>query len=175
MNKISFGGIAQVISICSLLLLMPLPYLSSQEMTGDQQFPYTLGAGAELNQNTRKGFAFSYGAAVDRIIAYMNGDGVLLAGVRGFMITDFTSIKATEADVYIRLNTFKLGPGKFFGQLSWGYAGYQEESIDAQTMLMDFTLGYRAFLGGFYAEPYLRCGFPFRMAFGLLAGHRFSF
>jgi hypothetical protein len=92
------------------------------------------------------------------------------------MITDFNSIAGTEADLYIRLNLFNLGPSEVFTQLSWGYASYKEDEINAQTMLADFTLGYRVFfLGGFYAEPYVRTGFPLRLGFGIMAGHRFAF
>ena len=153
-------------------LLAPLSPIAAE----DQLFPYTLGVGAEANQNTREGLAFSYGAALDRHLAYTNGKSMLLVGVKGYMLTDFNSISGTEADVYLRLNAFWLGPGSFFGQLSWGFSGYKEDDIDVKTMLADFTIGYRFFfLGGFYAEPYFRAGFPFRIGFGVMAGHRFAF
>jgi hypothetical protein len=162
---------------CVLLLTMALSPIAAQEKTNDQFYPYTLGAGMEMNQNTRSNFAMNYGAAIDRFVAYnKNGGGMILAGLKGYMITDLFSITGAEADIYVRLNLFNLGPGVVFTQLGWGYADYREEEIYAQTMLADFTIGYRVFFAnGFYAEPYFRTGFPLRMGFGIMAGHRFAF
>ena len=162
---------------CILLLFaLALSPMAAQDKTNDEFYPYSLGAGGEANQSTRVGFALGYGAAIDRYIAYVEGNGILLAGLKGYLLTDFASISGAEADVYIRLNMFRLGRGAFFSQLSWGYTSYKEDDIHAQTLLADFTLGYRGFFSnGFYIEPYFRAGFPFRMAFGLMAGHRFAF
>jgi len=159
----------------SLFLLSPSP-LSAQEKTNDEIYPYALGGGAEVNLNTREGIAMGYGAAVDRYISYAGGKGILLAGVKASMQTDFGGISGTEAGAYLRLNLLEAGPGFFFSQLGWGYSTYREDAITANAMLMDFTLGYRGFfLNGFYFEPYFRTGFPFRMGFGLMAGHWFAF
>ena len=163
---------------CSLMFFfLALSSVAAQEKTDDQFYPYTLGVGAEASQNTRKWFALDYGAMVDRFIAYReDGRGLLLAGIRGYMITDLKSISGTEAALFLRVNMFRIGPGSIYSQLSWGFSSYREDTIEARTLLADFTIGYRAFfLDGFYVEPYFRSGFPFRMAFGLMAGHRFTF
>jgi hypothetical protein len=162
---------------CALLFALVLSPVAAQEEPNIQFYPYSLGAGIEMNQNTRSGFAMNYGAAIDRYVAYnTNGSGLLLLGLKGYMITDLNSIVGTEADIYVRLNLFNLGPGAVFTQLGLGYVTYQEEEINARTLLADFSLGYRVFFaGGFYAEPYFRTGFPLRMGFGIMAGHRFAF
>ena len=157
--------------------LLPLAaQQGGQVLPPDIQWPYTLGGGAEININTRAGAAMGYGASVDRIFAYHGDTGIFLVGAKGSMETDFNGISGTEADIYIRLNLFRLGPGSFFTQLTWGYATYREVDMAPQTMLADITVGYRVFfLKGFYVEPYFRAGFPFLIGGGLMAGHRFSF
>jgi hypothetical protein len=92
------------------------------------------------------------------------------------MGTDFQGVAVTEAGLYLRLNLVKVGPGRFFTQLGWGISSYQEDENQRQSMSLDYSLGYRFFfLGGFYAEPYFRTGFPLRLGIGLAAGHWFDF
>jgi hypothetical protein len=135
-------------------------------------YPYTLGAGAEVNQNTRESTALGYGVALDRTL----GSERFLAGLRGFMDNDYSGISAVEGEFYLRLNLIKLGPGWAFSQLGWGFVSFREEENQVQNMLLDFTMGYRLFfLGGFYVEPYIRTGFPVRLGAGIMAGHWFDF
>jgi hypothetical protein len=132
-----------------------------------------MGAGAEMNLNTRNGPALGYGAAVDRTIG---SSGLIAAGLRAALETDFSGVSGTEANLYFRLYLYKRDFGGLYTQLGWGYSAYREDLINAQTMLLDFTAGYRVFfLGGFYVEPYFRTGFPFRLGVGLMAGHWFDF
>jgi hypothetical protein len=156
------------------LLLAKGPVLYAQE--AGQEYPYSLGGGAEMNLNSREGAALGYGAALDRHIGYIGDQSILLAGVKAALNTNFSGINGSEVDVYLRLYVFKYGFSGAFTQLGWGYASYREDVINAQTMLMEFTVGWRQFfLDGFYVEPYFRTGFPYRIAVGLMAGHWFDF
>jgi hypothetical protein len=177
MKKLQYTRLAGGFLSCALFFVLALSPALAREKTNAQFYPYALGAGMEMNQNTRSGFAMNYGMVIDRYVAYnKKGGGMILAGLKGYMITDLNSIAGTEADVYVRLNLFHLGPGAVFTQLGWGYAIYNEEEINAHVLLADFTVGYRIFFaGGFYAEPYFRTGFPLKMGFGIIAGHRFAF
>jgi|GEM_PF-1382558 len=150
--------------------------LTAEEVSNDRAYPYSLGGGVEMNLNTREGAAMGYGAALDRYFIYAEDKGLLRAGVRFAMQSDFDGISATEGDIFVRYNLLRLGPGDIFTQLSWGFSSYREDEIMANTMLTGFSAGYRFyFLGGFYVEPYIRTGFPFLFGTGVMAGHWFSF
>ena len=162
--------------LCSFFLAIGVSSLVARDIAGDRAYPYSLGAGLEMNLNTREGLAMGYGAGLDRYFLYIKDRGVLLAGVKAAMETDFSGISGTEVDLYLRMNLFKLGPGSIFTQVSWGFCSYAEDEIQVRTMHTDFTVGYRFFfLRGFYIEPYVRTGFPFIFGAGIMAGHWFSF
>jgi hypothetical protein len=92
------------------------------------------------------------------------------------MTTDFQGVSATEAALYLRLYLFKPAAGGLFTQFGWGFASFREDENQRQGMLVDLTLGYRLYVyKGFYAEPYIRTGFPLRFGAGLTAGHWFDF
>jgi hypothetical protein len=127
---------------------------------------------AESNLNTREGFALNYGISADRVVL----SEYLLAGLRGAMSTDFQGVSGTEAALYLRLYVFKPDAGGAFAQFGWGFASFREDEVQRQRMLVDAVLGYRwFFFKGFYAEPYVRVGFPLRFGMGIAAGHWFDF
>ncbi|MDR1785339.1 MAG: hypothetical protein LBR23_02570 [Spirochaetaceae bacterium] len=172
--KISCYGI---VLLCALLSLAVSP-AGAQEKTAktDVDFPYTLGAAMELNMFTREGSSFGYGAALDRYII----PGYILGGLRGVLSVSGDAINTTEAEVYLRLNMAKIDVpiigGYVFSQFAWGFTSLREETNTLYTFSLNYTLGYRAFfLGGFYVEPYVRAGYPVRMAAGVSAGHWFNF
>jgi hypothetical protein len=147
------------------------PALGAQEKSREQ-FPYTLGGGIEYGLNTRENFALGYTAALDRFFF----TPIFSAGIRGTMYDDFKSVTSSEAELTMRLSLFKIGPGEIYTQLGWGWAFYREDERQMNTYIMDASLGYRFFfLGGFYAEPFIRGGYPFELSVGILAGHWFSF
>ena len=143
---------------------------------GWDSFPYSLGAGVEYGNNTRTDYALGYSVAIDRYIY----NRYTAFGIRGTMYNDFTSITASEAELLLRLYFLDAGHGAFFGQLGFGAAFYREEDRQVNTYIMDFTAGYRFYVQeglskGFYVEPYVRTGYPFKWGFGLFIGHWFNF
>jgi hypothetical protein len=97
-------------------------------------------------------------------------------GIRGSMDRDYHTISNFGAAACIRLYPFKLGPGGVFAQFSFGLGSWQEDDRRETTFVTDWAAGFQYFfLGGFYAEAYVRSGFPSQWAFGILAGHLFTF
>jgi hypothetical protein len=153
------------------VLILCAAGIGAQEKNRDS-FPYTLGAGIEFGLNTRENFAIGYTAALDRVIY----NSPVSAGLRGTMYNDLNSVTATEAELTLRLNLFKLWRGEFFTQLGWGWAFYREDDNTVNTFILDVVLGYRFyFFGGFYVEPFIRGGYPYQINVGILGGHWFSF
>ena len=172
-NRLPLTKTALFFLLFFLLSVLPL---AARDADSDRTFPYSLGVGIESNLNTREGAAMGYGAVLDRYFIYSGDRGILRAGLKFAMQTDFAGITGTEASLFARLNLVRLGPGDIFTQIGFGFGSYREDEITANTMLSEFTVGYRFyFLGGFYVEPYLRTGFPFLLGGGVMAGHWFSF
>jgi hypothetical protein len=147
-------------------------FAAAQETEEWKQFPYALGAGVEMNMNTREGWGQGFVAAIDRHLF----DKHLLVGIRGGMGTDYHGISSTEGGLYVRLYPYKLGLGGAFTQFGWGLTSFQEDNNNPITALFDFSTGFRFFfLKGFYAEAYVRTGYPMQWGFGALGGHRFNF
>ena len=177
------------IAFFSLVIILSAGFLFAQETDlpidlpvndgsarNTETFPYSLGLGAELAANTREKVAIGYSATFDR---YLNNP-IVAVGVKGTLYNDFNSITSTEIEVYPRLYFADLGYGAFFGQLGFGAAFYHEEDRQRVTYIMDFVLGYRfyiqkSFLRGFYVEPFVRSGYPFKWSAGLFAGHWLNF
>jgi hypothetical protein len=163
--------------LCALLFFMVslgAVSLSAQQQPEEewQRFPYALGAGMEMNMNTRGGWSQGYMAAIDRHLF----DKHLLVGLRGIMNTDYQGISNMEGVLFLRLYPYKLNLGGAFTQLGWGVSSFQEDDNKPLVMLFDFAAGFRFFfLKGFYAEACVRTGFPFQWGLGVLGGHRFSF
>ena len=174
MKRANFLSPLKYLFPCFLFfLVLGLSSLAAQD---DRTFPWSLGAGLEVNLNTREGMAMGYGAGLDRYFFYDGDRGVFRAGVKAVMHTDFDSITGMEADLYARVNILRIWRGDIFTQLSWGVATFREDALTANTMLMDFTAGYRfTLVRGFYLEPYVRTGFPFLFGGGITAGHRLAF
>ena len=141
------------------------------------EFPWTLGAAAEYGLDTREGFAPGYGIVIDRYLFSPH----LALGLRGTMYNNSQTVRSTEALVTLRLYAPEINIERlyFFAQLGFGFAAYREESRDINTYLMDLTAGFRlhgkGFFNRFYVEPFVRTGFPFMFAGGIIAGRRFNF
>jgi hypothetical protein len=137
-----------------------------------QRYPYSLGAGLEMNMATREGWAQGYSVILDRHFF----DEHFVMGLRGTMNSDYDSISNLEGSLFARLYPYKLGLGGAFVQLGWGASSFQEDELQPLVVLLDGAAGFRFyFLQGFYTEAYVRAGYPTQWAFGLLGGHRFSF
>jgi hypothetical protein len=144
----------------------------AQEEKEWERYPYTLGGGLEMNMNSRSGWAQGYSVIMDRHLF----DEHFTAGVRGTMNSDYKGITNLEGTLFARLFPFKMGLGGAFVQLGWGITSFTEDELRPLTFTFDFSAGFRYFfLKGFYAEAYIRTGYPVQWAGGILGGHRFSF
>jgi hypothetical protein len=137
-----------------------------------ERFPYALGAGLEMNMNTKNGWARGMFAGLDR----HSFDKHLVLGLRGGMNDNLDGITDSEASLFLRLYLYKLGLGGAFTQIGYGISSFQEDELRRKAFLIDYSAGFRLFfLGGFYAELYVRSGYPFKWGAGIMTGHRFSF
>jgi hypothetical protein len=144
----------------------------AQEAPSWYRYPWSLGGGTELNQNAKSGWAQGYSLSFDRRFF----DHRFAVGLRGSMDRDYHTISTFGGGVYLRLFPLKIGPGGAFAQFGFGLGSWREDDRSEMTLVLDWTAGFQYFfLGGFYAEAYVRSGFPSQWAFGFLAGHLFTF
>jgi hypothetical protein len=144
----------------------------AQDGPGWHSYPWALGGGTEINQGSKTGWAQGYVLTVDRILF----DRRFAIGLRGSMDSDYRTISSFAGALSLRLYPFTLGPGGAFAQFGFGLGSWQEDGHSTLTAILDLTAGFRYFFsGGFYAEAYIRSGFPSQWALGILAGHSFTF
>jgi hypothetical protein len=135
-------------------------------------YPWALGGGIETNQGSKSGWAQGYILSLDRILF----DRRFAVGLRAFMDSDYRTVSTFGGILSLRVYPFTFGPGGAFAQFGFGAGSWQEDERRELTGLVDWAAGFRYFfLGGYYAEAYVRCGFPAQWAFGLTAGHSFTF
>jgi hypothetical protein len=134
--------------------------------------PWSIGGGTEINQNSKSGWAQGYAVTMDRRFF----DRRFAMGLKVSMDRDYRTISNISGAFSLRLYPVPIGPSGAFAQVSFGMGSWQEDDRTEITPIMDWSTGFRyLFLGGFYAEAYIRSGFPAQWAFGLLAGHSFTF
>jgi len=179
----------KLLLLTCVLILAFAGTLSAQEVSTQQEttpnneiqaykdFPWSLGASFEVNQNTRKDIATGYGLSIDRYL----GTPLVALGLRGNMYSDGAELSATEVLLHVRAYLPLTNSASLFAQLGFGASFYSEEGRNMNTYTMDFIAGSRiyltrgGFLRGFYVEPYLRVGFPFLFSGGIAVGHWFNF
>ena len=144
----------------------------AQEPPAWHAYPWSIGGGTEINQGAKAGWAQGYTLSLDRRFF----DRRFVVGIRGSMEQDYHTLSTFSGGGCLRLYPFSLGPGGAFAQFAFGLSSWQEDDRTKLTFVTDWTAGFRyCFLGGFYAEAYVRSGFPPQWAFGVLAGHMFKF
>jgi len=173
---LSFGGTLFAQEVATQQETTP-----NNEIQAYKDFPWSLGASFEVDQNTRENVAIGYGISIDRYL----GTPLVALGLRGNMYSDGAELSATEALLHVRaylpLTNSAAVSASLFAQLGFGASFYSEEGREMNTYTMDFIAGSRiyltrgGFLRGFYLEPYLRVGFPFLFSGGVAVGHWFNF
>jgi hypothetical protein len=153
-----------------------LPALSAGAQEAEapawQNYPWALGGGTEINQGSKTGWAQGFAFTADRVLF----DRRFAAGLRGSMDSDYRTISNFSGALSLRLYPFRFGPGGAFAQFGFGLGSWQEDDRRVITGTVDWTAGFRYFfLEGFYAEAYVRSGFPSQWAFGIIGGHSFTF
>jgi outer membrane protein OmpA-like peptidoglycan-associated protein len=150
-----------VVLLIVLLLAFPSFSVFSQDKgTG------SLGVLGEVNTNTRKGPSFAGGLSADYSFTSR-----FAAGLRADYGTDFHDVSAFEASVFGRYYFFTRP--YIFVQLGAGYVRLFEDDRYANTVLADGSAGLRFPIRRFYAETYLRFGWPVGFGGGLVLGYRF--
>jgi hypothetical protein len=144
----------------------------AEESPAWHRYPWSIGGGGELNQGSKSGWAQGYAVTLDRRLF----DRRFALGLRASMDRDYHTISNFGGAAYFRLYPFTFGPGGAFAQVAFGMGAWQEDERRELTLVTDWSVGFQyCFLGGFYAEAYVRAGFPAQWAFGILAGHLFTF
>jgi hypothetical protein len=164
------------LALIILAMVIVVPQVRAQEKADWQRHPYALGAGLEINQNTRENIAWGYSVVIDRHLF----NRYLLAGLRGSMINDSAAISNFQGLGFFRAYPYKIGLGGAFVQAGFGASSFREDDLTRLIFYREFSAGFRffiprGFLDGFYIEAYAGTGYPFHFNLGLLAGHRFSF
>lgn len=158
--------------IFSAVLFLSITGSWAQEAPAWHHYPWALGGGTELNQGSKSGWAQGYALTVDRVLL----DRRFAVGLRAAMDRDYRTVSNFSGALSLRLYPFSFGPGGAFAQFGFGMGSWQEDDRSALSPALDLSAGFRFFfLRGFFAEAYVRSGFPARWAFGVLAGHSFTF
>ena len=173
---LSFGGALFAQEVTTQQEVSP-----NNEIQAYKDYPWSLGASFEVDQNARENVATGYGISIDRFL----GTPLVALGIRGNMYTDGAELSATEVLLHVRaylpLTNNAAVSASLFAQLGLGASFYTDEEREMNTYTMDFIAGSRiyllksGFLRGFYVEPYVRVGFPFLFSGGVAVGHWFNF
>jgi hypothetical protein len=146
--------------------------VSAQDVPLWHTHPWSIGGGSEVNQGSKSGWAQGFAVTLDRRLF----DRRFAVGLKASMDRDYHTISNFSGSLSLRLYPITIGPGGPFAQFGFGAGSWQEDDRTKLTPVLDWSVGFRyLFLGGFYAEAYVRSGFPSQWAFGLLAGHSFTF
>jgi len=137
-----------------------------------QEEKMAAGAGLEWNMNSRSGFAggavlgFDYNLPIDAF--------PLAAGLTFTVSSNFAGIIVIEPAAMFRWYFPGSAHTGFFAQADVGaYFAFEDEET-YPVFLGGLRGGYRLPFGSmFYAEPYLRIGYPFLFSIGAMAGIRF--
>ncbi|MDR2470625.1 MAG: hypothetical protein LBD09_00770, partial [Treponema sp.] len=130
----------------------------------------SLGLLLEANANTRHGYGLAGGLMGDYGITDR-----LAAGLKADAGSDFYDVSSLEFLAFGRYYFLQFKtPAPVFAQLGAGMITLFEEDRRVSSILADGSVGIRFPFNKFYAEPYLRFGWPHGFGFGLAAGYRFS-
>jgi hypothetical protein len=134
---------------------------------------FHLGIGLEGNMNTEHGLALGRSLMVD--FHYFK---YIVTGVAVTISDDFDVFTAVEPEILARWYFYNpgLASGGFFvqGDLGMNFA-IEKKSDVSPHFLGGISGGFRFPFhdGDYYAEPYLRTGYPFIWGFGVRMGCRF--
>ncbi|MDR0389531.1 MAG: hypothetical protein LBH73_05630 [Spirochaetaceae bacterium] len=139
---------------------------STLQAFGQEKGSFSLGILGEMNTNTRQGYSFTGGLAVDYGISEK-----IAAGVRADYGNDLAAISALGLQAFGRYYFFTRPA--VFAQLGAGYTRLFEDDRHASTILADGSIGIRFSIGWFYLEPYIRFGWPLGVGGGLVLGYHY--
>jgi hypothetical protein len=138
------------------------------EKKGNRSYFYA-GGGIELSQNSLRYYAMSEVASITYDI-----NDLMAVGFKVTMSENFGKTIVAEPGLYYRLYVAKFLWGRVFAQLDLGASYIVDDKKLYPEPLMGVSAGVRfPFLGKFYAEPYLRFGYPYMWGLGVTGGIRF--
>jgi hypothetical protein len=138
------------------------------EKVGNRSYFYA-GGGIELSQNSLRYYAMSEVASITYDI-----NNLMAVGFKVVMSENFGKTIVAEPELYYRVYVAKFLWGRVFAQLDLGASYIIDDKDLYPEPLMGVSAGVRfPFLGRFYAEPYLRFGYPFMWGLGATGGIRF--
>jgi hypothetical protein len=134
---------------------------------------FRLGIGLEGNMNTEYGLALGRSLMVD--FHYFK---YIITGAALTVSDDFSTFTAIEPEILARWYFYNLGftDGGFFVQGDLGMSFAIEKDGDFSPRFLGGVSGGFRFPfhdGDYYAEPYLKTGYPFIWGFGMRMGCRF--
>jgi outer membrane protein OmpA-like peptidoglycan-associated protein len=152
------------------LLPVLILFLVTLSAFPQQKHSFSLGLFPEANANTRRGYGLAGGLAADYGIT-----GRIAAGLKADFGSDFYDVSSFEAQAFGRYYFFDAPPSfSLFAQAGAGLVMLFEGDRMVPSVLGDGALGVRFPVKNFYAEPYIRFGWPAGFGFGLAAGYRFG-
>lgn len=177
------------ILVCVIFLLAPFGFaqdtddfnnqgnFSSQgnfggnENSGDSVI--SVGAGPELNMNSREGFAFGAGLSIDYQLPFPSPE--LAAGAVVTASSNFDDTFVIEATAMARWYFMGTNYTGLFAQVDLGMHYITERDVSLILFQGGVRAGYRLPMSdSFYIEPYGRFGYPHFIGIGVLAGMRFN-
>jgi hypothetical protein len=138
---------------------------------GAEENTLRFGLSLEANMNTYDKYTLGRSVSLDCQLFKYIVNGVILT-----VSDDFTLITVIEPEIFARWYYLNLGlkGGGFFVQGDLGMSLFLENTDSQVRGLGGLTAGFRYPMleGDYFAEPYVRCGYPFIWGFGIRAGCR---
>ena len=145
-------------------------FFAAASVNAQEKGAISAGLLMEANANTRHGYGLAGGLIGDYGIT-----GRIAAGLKADVGSDFYDVSSLEFLAFGRYYFLQFKtPAPVFAQLGAGMITLFEEDRRVSSVLADGSVGIRFPFNKFYAEPYIRFGWPHGFGFGIAAGYRFS-
>lgn len=151
------------------VLLLLTVFITLVNLVGAQEVKQiTSGTGIEGNMNTRAGAALGITASADYGIF-----PALAAGIKFGFSHNLAHIMTLEPEIFARWYAWNVKGLSVFVQAGIGASIIFEDKKAHSAVLGELAAGLRIPFKQWYAEPYLRTGYPFIWGAGISAGYRF--
>jgi hypothetical protein len=164
-------GIMRVAALAVMLAVVVWTGLAAEEQEPPKlvRGDFYAGGGLELSMNSLRYYAISEVAA----LTYDMNDYMAW----GFRLTISENLRSTavyEPEIYFRVYLLKFWWGDVWTQWDIGGSFIVDEKTLYPELLMGVVSGVRIpFMGKFYAEPFVRFGYPYMWGIGATGGIRF--
>jgi hypothetical protein len=135
--------------------------------------PFSVAGGLELTQNERVNFLPEMYVMGDYELSRFFGFGVRGGLTFGSKQPEDRLVSVMEGVIFGRFYLYDFVWIRPFVQTGIGVSIDREQGYEVYDPLGELALGARAHYTGWFLEASLRVGYPFRLSFGLAAGHSF--